>query len=47
MDREVYIPVGMQGWSHVVFRRDGDKSRHVMSLDHLLDHLDDWDAGAR
>ena len=47
LDRDVYVPVGMQGWSHVVFRRDGDKSRHVMSLDNLLDHLDDWDAGAR
>lgn len=47
LDREVYIPVGMQGWSHVVFRRDRDKTRHVMSLDNLLDHLDDWDAGAR
>jgi hypothetical protein len=44
MDREVYVPVGMQGWSHVVFRRARDKSRHVMSLDHLLDHLDDWGA---
>jgi hypothetical protein len=47
MDREVYTPVGMQGWSHVVFRRDRDKSRHVMSLDYLLDHLDRWDRGAR
>ena len=47
MDREVYTPVGMQGWGHVVFRRDRDKSRHVMSLDYLLDHLDEWDAGAR
>jgi hypothetical protein len=47
MDREVYTPVGMQGWSHVVFRRDRDKSRHVMSLDYLLDHLDEWDSGAR
>lgn len=47
LDREVYIPVGMQGWSHVVFRRDRDQTRHVMSLDHLLDHLEDWDAGAR
>ena len=46
MDREVYTPVGMQGWGHVIFRRDRDRSRHVMSLDHLLDHLDDWDAGA-
>jgi hypothetical protein len=47
MDREVYIPVGMQGWGHVVFRRVRDRSRHVISLDHLLDHLEDWDAGAR
>jgi hypothetical protein len=47
LDREVYIPVGMQGWSHVVFRRARDKTRHVMSLDNLLDHLEDWDSGAR
>jgi len=47
MDREVYIPVGMQGWGHVVFRKERDKSRHVMSLDFLLDHLDEWDSGAR
>ena len=44
LDREVYVPVGMQGWSHVVFRRASDRSRHVMSLDNLLDHLDDWGA---
>lgn len=47
MERELYTPVGMQGWGHVVFRRDRDRSRHVMSLDYLLDHLDSWDAGAR
>jgi hypothetical protein len=47
MDREVYTPVGMQGWSHVVFRRDKDQSRHVLSLDFLLDHLEEWDSGAR
>ena len=47
LDREVYTPVGMQGWGHVVFRRKRDRSRHVMSLDYLLDHLDEWDAGAR
>lgn len=46
MDREMYTPVGMQGWGHVVFRRDRDKTRHVMSLDYLLDHLDEWDSGA-
>jgi len=47
MDREVYTPVGMQGWGHVVFRKERDKSRHVLSLDYLLDHLDEWDSGAR
>jgi hypothetical protein len=39
---ETYVPVGMQGWSHVVFRRDGDGSRHAFSLDYLLNHLDGW-----
>ena len=47
LGRETYVPVGMQGWSHVVFRRAADKSRHVLSLDFLLAHLDDWEAGAR
>ena len=47
LDREVYTPVGMQGWAHVVFRKDSDKSRHVLSLDYLLDHLDEWDSSAR
>ena len=47
LDADVYTPVGMQGWGHVVFRRDRDKSRHVMSLDYLLDHLDDWGSRAR
>jgi hypothetical protein len=47
MDREVYTPVGMQGWAHVIFRKDSDKSRHVLSLDYLLDHLDEWDSGVR
>ncbi len=47
LGRETYVPVGMQGWSHVVFRRAADKSRHVLSLDFLLAHLDDWESGAR
>lgn len=47
LDREVYIPVGMDGWSRVVFKRPRDQTRHVMSFDYLLDHLDDWDSGAR
>lgn len=39
-----YTPTGMRGWSHVVFRRDRDRTKHVFSLDYLLRHLDDWEA---
>ena len=45
--RDGYTPVGMQGWSHVIFRRDRDESRHVFSLDFLLQHLDHWEVGPR
>ncbi len=38
-----YTPTGMRGWSQVVFRRDGRKSRHVFSIDYLLHHLRDWE----
>jgi hypothetical protein len=38
-----YTPTGMRGWSQVVFRRDGRKSRHLFSIDYLLDHLRDWE----
>jgi hypothetical protein len=36
-------PVGMRGWTHVVFRRERDGKRAVRSLDELLTHLDAWD----
>jgi hypothetical protein len=42
-----YTPVGMRGWSHVIFRRDRDQTRHAFSLDFLLRRLDDWDVGPR
>lgn len=44
---EWYTPTGMQGWSHVIFSRDRDASKHSFSLDFLLRHLDDWDVGPR
>jgi len=44
---EWYKPTGMRGWSHVIFRRERDHSKHVFSLDYLLRHLDDWEAGQR
>ena len=36
-------PVGMRGWTHVVFRRESDGKREVRSLDALITHLDAWD----
>jgi hypothetical protein len=44
---EWYTPTGMRGWSHVIFRRERDRSKHVFSLDYLLRHLDDWEARGR
>jgi hypothetical protein len=38
-----YRPTGMRGWSQVVFRRDSDGTRHVFSIDLLLNHLDSWE----
>jgi hypothetical protein len=42
-----YTPTGMRGWSHVIFSRDRDRTRHVFSLDFLLQHLEAWDVGPR
>jgi hypothetical protein len=42
---DAYTPTGMRGWSHVVFERDRDHTRHVFSLDYLLRHLDRWELG--
>lgn len=39
-------PVGMKGWTHVVFRRERDGKREVRSLDAMLMHLDAWDRSA-
>lgn len=47
MGHDWYTPTGMRGWSHVVFRRDRDQTRHVFSLDTLLRHLEKWDVGPR
>lgn len=35
-------PVGMSGWSAVVFERD-DRGREVIPIDDLIDHLGDWE----
>jgi hypothetical protein len=38
-----YSPVGMRGWSMVVFRREHERGRHLIPIDRLLTHLDDWE----
>jgi len=43
MGGDWYTPTGMRGWSRVIFRRKADNSRHVFTLDYLLDHLRDWE----
>ncbi|CAN5356929.1 hypothetical protein BH09GEM1_BH09GEM1_44020 [soil metagenome] len=39
-------PVGVRGWTHVVFKRERDGARRVRSLDDMLMHLDAWDRSA-
>jgi hypothetical protein len=45
LGRDVYTPIGMRGWSHVIFLRDRDRTRHAFSLDFLLQHLESWEVG--
>ena len=46
MDGSWHRPIGVRGWTHVVFRRERDGTRRVMSLDEMLAHLDAWDRTA-
>ena len=39
LDGEVYRPVGMRGWSEVVFVRERDGSRHSFTIDFLVRQL--------
>ena len=39
-----YTPAGMQGWSRVVFNRDGDGERLTLPLEDLLPYLPRWGA---
>jgi hypothetical protein len=46
MDGYWHRPIGVRGWTHVVFRRECDGVRRVISLDQMLAHLDAWDRTA-
>jgi hypothetical protein len=39
---ERWTPIGVRGWSRVVFRRDSDGVRTVLPLDTLVERLDQW-----
>ena len=43
MNGDVYTPIGMRGWSEVVFRRDRDGSRRRVPFDVLLRYLERWE----
>ena len=42
LNRERWTPIGVRGWSRVVFRRESDGARTVLPLDTLVNHLDAW-----
>ncbi len=42
LQREWYTPVGMRGWSVVVFRRDRTGARVGLPVDSLIPHLQHW-----
>ena len=42
MNGHALRPVGMSGWSAVVFQRE-DNRREVIAIDDLLHHLDEWE----
>lgn len=44
LGNERYVPVGMRGWSRVVFRRERDGARTELPLDTLVRYLDRWAA---
>jgi len=36
-------PIGMSGWSAIVFRREDNHRREVIAIDDLIEHLEDWE----
>jgi hypothetical protein len=43
LGRRALRPVGMRGWSAVVFRDAENGRREVLPIDNLIRHLDDWE----
>ena len=39
---EIYRPIGMKGWYHAIFRRDSDGAERLLTIDQLLQKMNDW-----
>jgi hypothetical protein len=39
---DVYRPIGMKGWYHAIFRRDSDGQERLLTIDQLLQKMNDW-----
>lgn len=39
---DIYRPIGMKGWYHAIFRRDSDGAERLLSIDQLLERMNDW-----
>jgi hypothetical protein len=39
---DIYRPIGMKGWYHAIFRRDSDGQERLLSIDQLLEKMNDW-----
>jgi len=39
----IYIPISMKGWTKVVFENEEDKSKILLNVDYLIEHLDTWE----
>jgi hypothetical protein len=42
MGDELYSPIGMKGWYHAIFRRDSDSAERLLTIDQLLQRMNDW-----
>lgn len=40
--KDLYTPVGMKGWYHAIFRRESDGSEKLITIDQLLNKMNDW-----
>ena len=39
---ELYSPIGMKGWYHAIFRRESDGAERLLTIDQLLQKMNDW-----